>query len=53
MIAPITAPNPTAEDIVATLRANEPGLREAGIVHAALFGSRARGDNRPDSISIS
>jgi uncharacterized protein len=43
------ASNPTAEDIIATLRANEQALREQGIMHAALFGSRARGDNRPDS----
>jgi predicted nucleotidyltransferase len=41
--------NPSAEDIIATLRANEAILREHGITHAALFGSRARGDNRPDS----
>jgi uncharacterized protein len=45
----MTASNPTAEDIIATLRANMQTLREQGIVHAALFGSRARGDNRPDS----
>jgi len=41
--------NLNAEDIIATLRANEAVLREHGITHAALFGSRARGDNRPDS----
>lgn len=41
--------NPKAEDIIATLRANEALLRRHGIIHAALFGSRARGDNRPDS----
>ena len=41
--------NPTADDIIATLRANEQALREQGIMRAALFGSRARGDNRPDS----
>ena len=41
--------NPNAEDIIATLRANEAVLRGHGIMHAALFGSRARGDNRPDS----
>lgn len=27
----------------------EPRLREHGVVHLALFGSRARGDHRPDS----
>jgi len=41
--------NPNANDIIATLRANEDALRTCGIVHAALFGSRARGDYRPDS----
>ena len=38
-----------AERALATLRQNEPGLRARGIRHAALFGSVARGDNRPDS----
>ncbi len=37
------------EDIIARLRANEAELRARGVVHAALFGSRARGDDRPDS----
>jgi uncharacterized protein len=31
------------------LRENEPALRAQGVVRAALFGSRARGDHRPDS----
>jgi len=35
--------------ILAKLREHEPALRERGVTHAALFGSRARGDNRPDS----
>jgi hypothetical protein len=35
--------------IIARLRANEASLRSRGVTHAALFGSRARGDNRPDS----
>src|SRR5208337_1205748 len=38
-----------AQDIIATLKQNEAALRARGVVHAALFGSRARGDNRPDS----
>ncbi len=38
-----------AQDIVATLKRNEAALRARRVVHAALFGSRARGDNRPDS----
>jgi predicted nucleotidyltransferase len=37
------------QDIIATLRKNERELRERGVTHAALFGSRARGDNRADS----
>jgi uncharacterized protein len=35
--------------VIATLRAAEPELRKRGIRHAALFGSVARGDERPDS----
>jgi uncharacterized protein len=38
-----------AKDVAATLKRNEAALRARGVVHAALFGSRARGDNRPDS----
>lgn len=34
---------------LATLRDSETSLRERGVRHAALFGSVARGDNRPDS----
>jgi uncharacterized protein len=37
------------EKALATLRRNEAALRRRGICHAALFGSVARGDNRPDS----
>jgi uncharacterized protein len=36
-------------DIIARLRENEPALRARGVSHAAVFGSRARGDNRADS----
>jgi uncharacterized protein len=35
--------------IIATLRHNEAALRARGVTHAALFGSRARGDARRDS----
>ena len=35
--------------IIARLRASEAELRARGVVHVALFGSRARGDDRPDS----
>jgi predicted nucleotidyltransferase len=38
-----------AQDALATLRRYESGLRARGIRHAAVFGSVARGDNRPDS----
>ncbi|SFK27034.1 hypothetical protein SAMN05444581_10515 [Methylocapsa palsarum] len=37
------------QDIIAKLRENEAALRALGVTHAALFGSRARGDHRPDS----
>jgi uncharacterized protein len=36
-------------EIMARLRENEGVLRAQGVRHVALFGSRARGDNRPDS----
>jgi predicted nucleotidyltransferase len=38
-----------AQDVLATLRRNESALRARGVRHAALFGSIARGDHRPDS----
>lgn len=37
------------EEIIATLRAHADELRRQGVRHAALFGSAARGDARPDS----
>lgn len=37
------------QEIIARLRENEAALRARGVAHAALFGSRARGDDRPDS----
>ena len=37
------------QTILSKLREHEPALRAQGVSHAALFGSRARGDNRPDS----
>ena len=39
----------TGQDIIARLLENEAALRARGVRHAAVFGSRARGDNRPDS----
>ncbi len=37
------------QDIINRLRENEAALRARGVAHAALFGSQARGDARPDS----
>ncbi len=37
------------QEILDRLRENEVALRLRGVSHVALFGSRARGDNRPDS----
>lgn len=39
----------TRDDIITRLRENEAELRARGVANAALFGSRARGDERPDS----
>ena len=36
-------------DILERLREHEGGLRQRGVSHAAVFGSSARGDQRPDS----
>ena len=38
-----------AEHVIATLRANEAELRQAGIRRLSLFGSVARGDAQADS----
>jgi predicted nucleotidyltransferase len=38
-----------SQEIIDRLRENEAALRARGVAHAALFGSRARGDERPDS----
>jgi len=37
------------QDVLNLLRENERALRERGVTHAALFGSVARGEQRPDS----
>jgi predicted nucleotidyltransferase len=37
------------QDIIGRLREHEAALKKRGVAHAALFGSRARGDARPDS----
>jgi predicted nucleotidyltransferase len=39
----------TIDEALIALRQNESALRARGVAHAALFGSVARGDNRPDS----
>ena len=39
----------TKDDVLATLRRSEGTLRAMGVARAALFGSVARGDQRPDS----
>jgi predicted nucleotidyltransferase len=39
----------TREEIIEKLRAMEPDLRARGITRMQMFGSRARGDARPDS----
>jgi predicted nucleotidyltransferase len=36
-------------EAIEVLRRFQPALRERGVLHAALFGSVARGDNRLDS----
>jgi len=36
-------------EIIERLRARQSLLRAAGVEHLAIFGSRARGDQRPDS----
>lgn len=38
-----------AEQALERLRRSERSLRARGVAHVALFGSIARGDNRPDS----
>ena len=38
-----------AEDALTTLRRHAGDLRARGVMHVALFGSLARGENRPDS----
>lgn len=39
----------TRSELLAELRALRGALEREGVTHVALFGSRARGDNRPDS----
>jgi predicted nucleotidyltransferase len=39
----------TRDEIIARIRAQEPAIRAEGVAHLAIFGSRARGEHRPDS----
>jgi uncharacterized protein len=39
----------TLEEIIATIRSADPALKAEGVTKLAIFGSRARGDARPDS----
>lgn len=39
----------TREQAIATLRNRQPELMARGVAHLSLFGSTARGDQRPDS----
>ena len=38
------------DDVIARLKEAEPALRARGIRRAAVFGSIARGEDRPDSV---
>jgi predicted nucleotidyltransferase len=42
-----------SQDTMAQLRENGAELKARGIFHAAVVGSRARGDARPDSDNMS
>ena len=42
-------PDIARDALLIELRALQPSLERRGVVHIALFGSRARSDNRPDS----
>jgi uncharacterized protein len=39
----------TRDEIIARIKANESALRAEGVAHLAIFGSRTRGEARPDS----
>jgi uncharacterized protein len=39
----------TREEIIAKLKESAPTIRAEGVTKLAIFGSRARGDERPDS----
>ena len=39
----------THEEIIETIRKNAAAIKAEGVTKLAIFGSRVRGDNRPDS----
>jgi len=39
----------TRDQIIARLKRRKADIRARGVLHLALFGSRVRGDHRPDS----
>jgi uncharacterized protein len=39
----------TRDEIITTIRSAAPALKAEGVAKLAIFGSRARGDARPDS----
>jgi predicted nucleotidyltransferase len=39
----------TRDEIIAAIRGNAEAIKAEGVTNLAIFGSRVRGDNRPDS----
>jgi predicted nucleotidyltransferase len=39
----------TRDEIITTIRKNAKAIKAEGVTRLAIFGSRVRGDNRPDS----
>jgi predicted nucleotidyltransferase len=39
----------TRDEIIATIKENADAIKAEGVTKLAIFGSRVRGDNRPDS----
>ena len=39
----------TRDEIIATIKQNADAIKAEGVTKLAIFGSRVRGDNRPDS----
>lgn len=39
----------TRDEIIATIKENADAIKAEGVTRLAIFGSRVRGDNRPDS----